>query len=161
MQEFTSAIEEGGRSPLEVFTEIVDRELVTRHDVPSAVVAAGGVIQSVRDSEERGCSHETRSGTCRIEQISVVVHADAPPGDVSRSVLETLAQAAVGHLDATDPQWGIRQDLIRASRKARRCIPDGAIRSPYLPDATGEQVRAELDSAVRAAIGALTPHGDG
>ena len=98
---------------------------------------------------------------CRSERLAfggdehvVVVRGKAPLDDRDREALAQLAGATIEHLNRTDPTWAIRQDLVRAERLARRCIPDGPV-TIGSRELDGREVRVALTSAVRAVVQAL------
>lgn len=88
--------------------------------------------------------------------VTVVVHGEQPLGAADRAALGHLAEAALALADQRDPNWAARQELLRATRIALRCIPDGPIHS-FPRDRDGSTVKADLNRAVRAVLDLLSP----
>lgn len=97
--------------------------------------------------------------TCRAYEVDgeiVRVHGGKALDEAGQAALGEIVRAATAKLAATDPNLGVRQELIAAGMAARRCIPDehligsrGVI--------SGTDVKARLKAAIDVAVEALKP----
>lgn len=113
-----------------------------------------------RDHDHDPSPEDERCRVVRVpaggQQRAVVVRGDRPLDATDQAALGRLVEAVERLVDQRDPQWGVRQELLRAVRVAVSCIPDGPIRTP-LHRRDGATVKQELRDAARAAVAALAP----
>lgn len=129
-----------------------------------AVVAAlAEDFRDVAGDEEGGAAPPPGLDSCQSVQVvvegqeeTVVVRGGKPLDEEGRAALAEVVVAAHRHAVATNPHFGVIQELLAATRLARWCIPDGRVHTRFGVH-TGAEVKERLQAAVQAARAALTP----